>query len=396
MAAAIADRFKVIDVDTHLIEPPDLWTSRMARKWGDEIPHVECDPQTGEDIWVVGGRRLARLGTFAHAGWHEYPPLHPPTWADIDPATWDAKLRLQRMDEFGVHAQVLYPNINLFHPSVVVDDGADIAVTFEYVRAYNDYQTEWCSAAPDRLIPVASVPFWDRSEAVAEMERCASMGHRGVVFSQEPGNFGLPMLTDPHWNPFWAAAEEMSLPVNFHIGSAEKSGVDDIVLASAGHEACGKHANTVLVQPTIWMGNASTLAKLICGGICHRFPRLEFVLVESGVSWIPFALDGLDWGWGNSGVAEEHPEYDLLPSEYFRRQIYGCFWFESAGARYAIERLGDDRILYETDFPHPTSQVPGLGTGRAARDFLEHEFAQLPDETLQRILHDNAARAYHL
>ena len=70
------------------------------------------------------------------------------------------------------------------------------------------------------------------------------------------------------------------------------------------------------------------IANLITGGVCHRFPNLKFVSVESGVGWIPFALEHLDWQWKNCGVPQEHPEYDLLPSEYFMRQMYGCFWFE--------------------------------------------------------------------
>ena len=72
-------------------------------------------------------------------------------------------------------------------------------------------------------------------------------------------------------------------------------------------------------------------------------------------SALAFALAGLDWQWKNCGVPIEHPEYDLLPSEYFKRQIFGCFWFEDQTAGDAIDFLGPDCILYETDFPHPTS-----------------------------------------
>jgi predicted TIM-barrel fold metal-dependent hydrolase len=148
---------------------------------------------------------------------------------------------------------------------------------------------------------------------------------------------------------------------------------------------------------SFFMGNARTIASLICGGICHRFPSLKFVSVESGVGWIPFALDSLDWQWKNCGVHLEHPEYDLLPTEYFKRQIYGCFWFETDAARFAIDRLGDENILYETDFPHPTSMSPGPATAAVPpRDFLEDNFSDLPETTLNRILHDNAARLYHL
>jgi predicted TIM-barrel fold metal-dependent hydrolase len=121
------------------------------------------------------------------------------------------------------------------------------------------------------------------------------------------------------------------------------------------------------------------------------------VSVESGVGWIPFALDSLDWQWKNCGVGLEHPEYDLLPSEYFKRQIYGCFWFEVEPAKFALDRLGADNILYETDFPHPTSMSPGPATAAVApSQFLQDNFADLPDATLSKILHDNAARLYGL
>jgi len=262
----------------------------------------------------------------------------------------------------------------------------------EFLKAYNDYQTEWSSAAPDRLLPMTSLPFWDLSATLAEMERCATAGHLGIVFSQDPGAFGLPTLTDRAWDPMWSAAQEMDLAVNFHIASGDTS-----LLDNAGHPANGPHANYASMGVSFFMGNARTLASLICGGICHRFPRLNFVSVESGVGWLPFALDALDWQWKNCGVALEHPEYDLLPTEYFKRQIYGCFWFEVEPARFAIERLGADNILYETDFPHPTSMSPGPASSAIAPDqFLEDNFSDLDEATLSKILHDNAARIYHL
>ncbi len=146
-----------------------------------------------------------------------------------------------------------------------------------------------------------------------------------------------------------------------------------------------------------FMGNAKTISQIICGGICHRFPDLKFVSVESGIGWIPFALAGLDWQWLNCGVHKEHPEYDLLPSEYFKRQIYGCFWFERDTALSAIEQLGPDNVLFETDFPHPTSMSPGPAS-EAMRpdDYVRSAFSGLDETTLRKVLHDNAAKLYGL
>jgi predicted TIM-barrel fold metal-dependent hydrolase len=362
----------------------------MSTKYGDLVPHVRWDDEAKEEAWFVGDQRMGPVASAAQAGWHEFPPAHPPRWEDADPHTWDAKLRLQRMDEYGVWAQVLYPNVALFNSALL--KSGDLGLTLEYIRAYNDFQTEWCSAAPDRLIAVTTLPFWDLDATLAEIRRCEDMGHRGIVFSQDPSAFGLPHLTDPYWDPMWATAQELRQPVNFHIATGDMS-----LLSYAGHPSVGEQALYASIGVSFFLGNARTIANLVCGGICHRFPDLEFVSVESGVGWIPFALDALDWQWKNCGVAKEHPEYELLPSEYFARQIYGCFWFEEEGALYALERLGPDNILYETDFPHPTSMSPGPASAAVAPNiFLENNFAGLDDTVLSKVLHDNAARLYKL
>lgn len=239
---------------------------------------------------------------------------------------------------------------------------------------------------------MTSLPFWDLDRTIAEIHRCHEAGHRGVVFSQDPTAFGLPHLTDPHWDRLWAVAQELGQPVNFHIASGDTS-----LLDNAGHPSAGERALYASMGVSFFLSNARTIAALICGGICHRFPELKFVSVESGIGWIPFALDSLDWQWKNCGVALEHPEYDLLPSEYFARQIYGCFWFEDRGAAYALERLGPDNVLYETDFPHPTSMSPGPGSAaQAPNAYLEKHFAGFSDEVLSKVLHANAASLYRL
>ena len=137
MSTELVDQIRVIDTDTHLVEPPDLWTSRISPKYGDLVPHVEWDPAEGEEAWYIGGQRLAPVAGSAMAGWSEYPPDHPKTWAEADPATWDAPLRLKKMDEYGIHAQVLYPNVALFNSAVLVESD-DLGLTLEYLHAYND------------------------------------------------------------------------------------------------------------------------------------------------------------------------------------------------------------------------------------------------------------------
>jgi predicted TIM-barrel fold metal-dependent hydrolase len=379
----------IIDTDTHVVEPPDLWTSRLpAARWGDRIPHVEWHEGRQEEVWAIGDKALSPAVSAAMAGWHEHPPFHPRRWADANPDTHDTGRRLAMMDGYGIRTQLLYPNVAVFNAKSIIGLH-DEALQLACVRAYNDYLMDWPGSDRDRLVGMACLPFWNLEATLAEIERVAGLGHRGLVFSQDPSAFGLPMLTDRYWDPLWASAQEKGLPINFHIASGE------VDLNGFGHPDNGVHANYAMMGVSYFMGNAKTISQLTCGGICHRFPDLKFVSVESGIGWIPFALDGLDWQWRNCGVSKEHPEYDLLPSEYFKRQIYGCFWFERDTALSAIEQLGPDNVLFETDFPHPTSMSPGpASAAQRPDDYVRDTFSGLDETTLRKVLHDNAAELY--
>jgi predicted TIM-barrel fold metal-dependent hydrolase len=386
MPSAIFERFRVIDVDTHVTEPPDLWTSRVATKWGDRVPHIERD-ERGHEVWMAGDQRIGKPGSTTMAGFDGLLPDSPATFADIPSASYDAAERVRFMDANGIYAQVLYPNVGGFGSGSWLRLG-DMDLVMECVRAYNDFLVDWSSVAPDRLLPICTTPFWDMDLALAEIERSLSNGHRAVNFCNQPQDHGLPPLVSRHWDPIWAAAQEAGVPISFHIGGG------DIGSLMEDPNGLGWKANFAQVSSLILLGNIRCISDLVFGGICHRFPDLRFVSVESGVGWIPGILETFDWQWRNGGVREEHPEYDLLPSEYFRRQIYGCFWFERAGAEFAVEQFPDN-VLYETDFPHPTCQHPGPRTpGIRPSDYADAALANLSDDVLRKVLHDNAATLY--
>ena len=148
----LADRYKVIDSDTHVIEPYDLWTSRVSvKKYGDKVPHVKWDEKAEEDAWFFGAERTGAAAGAAMAGWHEYPPKRPKKLEMVDKALYDAPARLKRMDEYGIHAQVLYPNVAGFGAGRFLGLG-DHELMLLCVRAYNDWLTEWSSADSKRLI----------------------------------------------------------------------------------------------------------------------------------------------------------------------------------------------------------------------------------------------------
>jgi len=390
---ALTDEIRVIDIDTHVIEPYDLWTERLsADVFGDAIPHVRRD-DTGMDWWYFGGKQAAGAGIFAQAGHSKWAPFGPATLDEAVRNTWDIQERLRMMDETGIYAQVLFPNLVGVFGSAAIFDLKDGELMLSIVRAYNDWQNDWASADPKRLLPQATLPVWDIDLAVAEMERCCRNGHTGIVISDRPEEFGHPKLTTSYWDRLWAAAQDLEMAVNFHIGT----GNNDPLINLIDRDAAG-FATALASQSTLlFVDNAKALVQLIGGGICHRFPKLNFVSVESGVSWVPFVISALDWQWRNSNIWSEHPDY-LTPLEYFRRQIYAAFWFEQPDLLYpAIEYLGEDNILYETDFPHPTSMSPGpCSAAQNPRDYIEETFKGLTSSVTRKILHDNAARVYHI
>jgi predicted TIM-barrel fold metal-dependent hydrolase len=393
MTASILDDIQVIDTDTHVIEPADLWTSRVSvKKWGDRVPHVRFDAELGEEYWYFGDTRVTGTANPAMAFWKEYPPGHPKTLEEAHPTTTSVAERVKLMDEFGIHAHVLYPNVAGFGTGRFLTV-KDPELMLACVQAYNDFLVEdYANAAPGRFVPIAALPFWDVEESVREIKRCADLGHKGIMMGSQPEDWGEPHLPDRHWDPIWATAQDLELSVNFHIASGDFS-----KMFGGSMEDYGPSARYASMGVQLFVGNAGALAKIIYGGICHRFPRLNFVSVESGIGWLPFALESMDWQWKNCGVPQEHPEYGLLPSEYFQRQIYGCFWFEQASAHLALDVLGADNILYETDFPHPTCMVPGPATTAVTpQEYIKGTLGDLPDDVLKKILHDNAARIYHL
>jgi predicted TIM-barrel fold metal-dependent hydrolase len=386
----LADSVRVIDADAHLTEPPELWIENLPRQWRAQAPHVEMDQDTGISRWRIAGRWLHGPGSVSHAGWKDFPPSRPPTFADIQTSCWDATDRARWMDENSVAAQVLYPNVTAFEGHAIMaleDEELKLAI----LRVYNDYVADFAKQKPGRFIPVASVPFWDIDASIAEMQRCAELGHRGVLWAATLSRHGLPGSTDPYWDRFYAAAQDANQSINFHVGVgwteeefAQVSGRQD--KGFDRRAATGRTAQS-------WLSNAKTITDFIMDGVCERFPDLDFVSVESGFGWIPFLLEGLDWQWKN--YDGPRVEGGLLPSEYFRRQFYSMFWFEEAPLRMMAEY--QDNVMFETDFPHTTSLSPGPGSASPSPAAVIERARQVLDPvTFEKVMYANAARVYRL
>jgi predicted TIM-barrel fold metal-dependent hydrolase len=377
-------RYTIIDADTHVTEPADLWTSRVPSRLRDRVPRVEWDPQRQEQAWYIGDQWINSVGITAIAGYKDPYPAHPARYEDAHPGAYDANARLAYMDSLGIWAMVLYPNVGGFGNQVfgrLDDSEAKLAC----VRAYNDFLIDWASADRRRLIPVMSLPFWDVQASVAEVQRCAKLGHRGVLFTGEPHSFGHPLLASPHWNPLWAAAQDCGLSVSFHIGSTDFG--DEF--SPARIEVEGYAATSARAGAKLFMLNGSHVLDLLFSGILERYPRLRFVSVESGVGWLPFLLESADYQFKAMAVRKERSDFKLLPSEYFRRQVYACCWFETLTSDAVLDRIGVENVMFETDFPHPTS-IYGDDVHRT----IEAKLKTLSDAARRRVLWENAATLY--
>jgi predicted TIM-barrel fold metal-dependent hydrolase len=142
------------------------------------------------------------------------------------------------------------------------------------------------------------------------------------------------------------------------------------------------------------LGNVRTITCIAMRGVCHRFPRLKFVSVESGAGYLPYVIQNMDWQFENTAIWKAHPEWER-PSEYFRRQIYGTFWFERLPAEVLAEY--QDNLMFETDYPHPTSLSPGpASSSPPPAQVVKDHLGSVDDSVVRKVTHDNAARLYRL
>ncbi|MSQ68985.1 MAG: amidohydrolase [Gammaproteobacteria bacterium] len=374
--------YTIIDVDTHVTEVADLWTSRVPARMRDAVPRVETDTN-GRDWWWLGTERMAPVGLSGTAGTGDF--KRPPRgYADMHAGAFDAQARLKYMDETGIWAMVMYPNVGGFGAQEFLRL-RDPELMLTCVQVYNDWQTEWASADSRRLLPITSIPFWDVAASVREIRRCAALGHHGILFTGDPQSFGMPVLGDAHWNPLWEVAVEFGLPISFHIGSGNMEGG----LLREKVKAYGRMAAFAELSVDLFLGNGRQLCDLLMSGVLARYPTIQFVSVESGIGWIPFVLEALDYQFTGNRVAEDRPEFDRLPSAYFTRNVFACYWFEQTAPRRLLDSVGVDNILFETDFPHPTS-LYGDEVGRRIQSGL----GDCDDLTRRKILWDNAAKLY--
>jgi len=385
----------IIDADSHINEPPDLWAARLPSKYCEDVPRVVPNAD-GWDVWTMDGKTLSVVGNNAAAGWPDFPNSVPRTMEDTLTSSWDAASRLRYMDETAIWAQVLYPNVAGFGSQGFLGN-SDETLKLLCVRAYNDFLVEWCAADPTRLIGVMSLPFWDMDATVAEIERCAELGLRGALFTGEPHRFGFPPLGHRHWDPMYAALQAAGMPAHFHLGGGEPEAVfqrdGGRSILKERLEAHGVVGTSAFQMVELCLKNAIQTGDLITCRVLPRFPELKFVSVESGAGWLPFMLEAADWTYRlttrpRDDMYSPMAEGELLPSELFARQVYTTYWFEQAGPTYFADALPIDNILFETDFPHGGCLYGDV------HETIERGLGNAPAEVRRKFLWENAAGLY--
>jgi predicted TIM-barrel fold metal-dependent hydrolase len=376
----------IIDTDTHVTEPPDLWTSRMPKKFGDQVLHVKMHPKHNLEYWFIGDKAVFSAWGSANYGFPGGSLSIPARCDESHPGAWNAHQRLKYMDETGVLAQVLYPNLGAVTMSMY--KRMDEEVKLGSIRAYNDFIIEFAAAAPDRFAAMAVLPLWDVAASVKEVERAVKLGHRGVLLSGAPHEHGWPYLSDKAWDPLWAAIRDANVPVSFHAGGGDFA---DDFLSAGRYKTDGVHANYCRSTAMIFLMTSGQIADLLMSGVPQRFPELRFAVAETGIGHLNFVLESLDYHYKVAQLWKHRPEFKELPSETFRKHIFVNYWFERLD-QFHIDRLGEDNIMFETDFPHTTC----LGGRDAVAKALDNGLEAQPERVQDKILFGNAAKLYNI
>lgn len=387
----LADEVRVIDADTHLTEAHDLWLKRAPHGYEDRVPRVE--EVEGEPTWLIDGQPLgpARGGGVLDRDGEKFPFTESMAVWGIDrvhQAAYDPETRLRVMDECGIHAQVLFPNSIGLGGQALATAVADPNLRRLCVEIYNDAMAELQDWSGLRFLPMPVLPAWSIEDSVREAARAAGLGLRGVNMTSDPQDAGSPDLADRAWDPLWEVCADLSLPVHFHIG-ASLTAMDFFgnYFWPSQHE----YVKPAIGGTMLFINNARVVVNTVFAGIFDRHPNLKMVSVESGVGWIPFILETMDYElWENAPT--QAGELSRMPSEYFKDHWYATFWFEKnqGDVQGLIDSVGEDNVLFETDFPHPTCLYP------SPLDTMAEKMDTLRPETRRKVMAENAARLYRL
>ena len=370
--------FKVMDSDMHVLEPPDLWQRYIDSEF-KEIAPLGLTSNNVSDLRVVHPED-GRL-------WGHRPPNHTRNvsrghnfdrtqnaYRHYSEMGWSAEAQLEGMDVEGVDIAVLYPTRGLL---VFAEPHMEPRFAAAIARAYNDWLHDFCSTDPKRLLGAGMISPFSIEDAVSEARRCVEeLGFRAIFVRANVVNDHN--WHDSYYEPLWDTLEMLRVPLGFH----EASG--------SGWQQVGEKFDPnfmlrrTFAQPVEQM---LALAAMCGGGVLARHPKLKVAFLEANSTWLPWLLWRLDEAWEREGDVYT-PDVTRAPSEYFKRQCYTSIEPDEEAVRDVIQRLGNDFIVFSTDYPHSDSKFP-----HAVETFLE---LPLTDEEKRKILWDNCVSLYDM
>ncbi len=364
----------VLSSDSHVFEPPDLWTTRIDAAYRDRAPRMQR--VDGVDQLVIeDGRFLSGIGLISNAGARFEAPetiSGSGRFEDVHKGGYDPDQHLRDMRLDGIAGEVLYPSQGLFYFKV-----PDPGLTSAIFRAYNDWLAEFCSADPARLKGIAMVNLDDVAEGVRELERAARLGFAGAMIAEYP--LEDRRYDQPEYEPLWAAAEALEMPLSLHTATRRQGkirGAGERTLRDASSRS------TKAFYP------AMSLCDMIFSGVFERHPRLTLAIVEFELSWAPHILASMDYTY-----RERHEEAihrfkgDMKPSDFFHRNVVLSFQEDAVGIRLR-DTIGVDNMMWGSDYPHSESTFP------RSREILAEILAGVTEDEQARIVGGNTARVY--
>lgn len=387
---------KIISADDHVIEPAHVWQDRMPSKHKELAPKIVIAPQgemtLNDGVWVETPGTGDKMAAWWHFENKRYQikqmvacPGIPPeevtmegvTYDDIAPGCYDPIARLADMDINHVEASLCFPNYPRFCGQLF-SEADDLELGLLCVQAYNDWMIdEWCGSSGGRLIPLCIVPLWDAELAAKEIYRVAEKGCRAVAWSELPAWLGRPGLHGDFWDPFLKACEETQTVICMHIGSGTKT------------VQTSPEAPTVVTANLIVCNSAASMIDWIFSGKFEQFPNLKLLYAESQIGWIPYFIERADDTWRTHQWAQGEKRIPKPPSHYYKRHVYSCFFKDTVGID-LLDRIGEDNVLFETDYPHQDGTFPNTLA------IAEELFGHLEQETIDKIARDNAIKLFGL
>jgi predicted TIM-barrel fold metal-dependent hydrolase len=370
--------YNVVDADGHVLEPLDLWDRYMDPKFRDRAPRLFKDTDGKERLvieeQVLGSAQTGLGGAGAVGARQGVVASNTMEYKEGKAGGFDPHARMPDMDADGIDAAFLFPTLGLF--SGAIHDPELAAAT---CRAYNRWLADYCGAYPDRLFGIAMLPLQSVELAVAEMRFAKKeLGFKAGFIRPNPYH-GSTMVSDPMYEPFWAAAEDLDVAIAFHEGAGggmPQVGIDRFEGRGARHIITHTMEMMLACLAVIW------------GGVCEKHPKVRIAFMESGGGWIAPWLDRMDRHFDDQGFNDSG--LTTRPSDLFRRNCWISFEPVEGSLKVLADYVGANKILWATDYPHPDGFFPG------APDMVRNQLTGLSEETKRQVMGGGAKAFYGL